>query len=54
MRISIFFGKGVIFLAVCLGEEFPEKHRKGGVSKQISRDMGCFSEASREIKEKGM
>ena len=53
MRIPIYLGKGVYF--GCLSrEDFPEKTGKGGVFKPTSRDMGSFSEASREIKKKGV
>ena len=42
------------FLAVCLGKIFPEKTGKSGVFKPISRDIGSFPKASREIKKKGV
>ena len=42
------------FLGRLSREDFPEKPGKGGVFKPISRDTGCFSEASREITKKGV
>ena len=52
MRLPIFSGKGV-FLAVCLGKIFPIKTWKGGVFEPVSRDVGYFSEASRETQIRG-
>ena len=46
MRIPIFSGKVFGFFAVCLGTKiYSEKKRK---------PMGCFSEATQEIKKKGV
>ena len=56
MRVPIFSGKGVFFWPFVLGRYSREKLEKrgGGGFKPISRDMGCFSEASRKIKKKGV
>ena len=51
-----FSGKGVFFGRLSW-EDIPEKNWEkggGGGFKPISRDMGCFSAVSREIKKKGV